>query len=1045
MKRKTQTLFRKLGLLIMVIFVSAGICAQHDVSGTVTDTDGISVPGVAIVLKGTSSGTITDLDGRYTLSAPADGVLQFSFVGKITIEEPINGRSSIDVTLLDDAISLKEVVVVGYGTMKKESVVGAITQAKGEDLLQAGGVTNVEQALQGRLPGVTTISSRGVPGESDPLIYIRGQSSWNSSGRPLILVDGVERSMSDIDMNEIDRISVLKDASATAVFGVKGANGVILITTKRGQIGKAQLDISGNATMKMYSKLPEKLESYDAIMVANESIMREIMYRPDAWRDYVPMAIADKYRNPQTQEESYIYPNVDWTETILKDYAMDYRINLSVRGGSDFTKYFGGLSFQTVSDLFKGNKYPNGKGYESGFSYKRFNYRSNLDFNITKTTEFSVNLSGFLGMQMKPSEKMMAITNSLYALAPSLYTPIYPDGYYGALLGGDWFFKNPLVSLTNIGYENYNRFQVNSDFILKQKLDFITKGLSFKAMLSYDNNMTSLQRLIDPKVNQIDNVLYRAYDINGNEFILSPVGTNNFDYVVQPWTIGPDQVQQYSRSRRLNYEFSLNYNRVFAEKHNTTALFLMKREEYAIGSMFPRYREDWVGRVTYNYNLKYFIDANGAYNGSEQFGPGYRFDLFPSVALGWMISNESFMQRIEWIDKLKIRGSYGKVGDDGIGGNRWAYLSQWGSGGNAFLVPSSFPSRSPYTWYYETVVGNPDLKWETATKSNIGLELSVLRNKLSVDFDYFTEDRDDILILGKDLAIPDFYGAEPPSVNAGQVEVSGYELVLGFNHRFNNGINVWANYSLTDAKDKIIYKAEASLKPDYQKQAGYPIGQPRLPIEGDLLQSWDDIYMATPKMTGQNSRRPGYYDLVDFNIDGEYNGTYDNVPYGYPVRPQRTWSFSAGAGYKGVQVMIHFYGTQNALRYYNSLDFTKQTHLFYEHNMGYWSVDNPSSTLTMKPWSLSESADDPYSNWFDASLVRLKTIELSYDLHQEVCNRIGLGGLRVFINGNNLFLWTKLPDDREYNEPDSETLINSQSRGDYPTMKRFNFGFNLNF
>jgi len=1045
MKRKTQTLFRKLGLLIIVIFVSTVIWAQHNVSGKVTDTDGIPLPGVAIVLKGTTLGTITDLDGRYTLSAPADGILQFSFVGKLTREEPINGRSSIDVILLADTISLQEVVVVGYGIMKKESVVGAITQAKGEDLLRAGGVTNVEEALQGRLPGVITISSRGVPGESDPQIYIRGQSSWNGSGRPLILVDGVERSMSDIDMNEIDRISVLKDASATAVFGVKGADGVILITTKRGQKGKSQLNISGNATMKMYSKLPQKLESYDAIMVANESIMREIMYRPDAWRDYVPMAIADKYRNPLTQEESYIYPNVDWTEVILKDYAMDYRINLSVRGGSDFAKYFGSLSFQTVSDLFKGNKYPNGKGYEAGFSYKRFNYRSNLDFDITKTTEFSFNLSGFLGMQMKPSEKMMAITNSLYALAPSLYTPIYPDGYYGAMLGGDWYFKNPLVSLTNVGYEDYNRFQINSDFILKQELDFITKGLIFKAMLSYDNNMTSLQRLIDPKVNQIDNVLYRAYDINGNEFILSPVGTNNFDYVVQPWTIGPDQVQQDSRSRRLNYELSFNYSRVFAEKHNTTALFLMKREEYAVGSMFPRYREDWVGRVTYNYNLKYFIDANGAYNGSEQFGSGYRFDLFPSVALGWMISNESFMQKFDWIDKLKIRGSYGKVGDDGIGGNRWAYMSQWGSGGSAFLVPSSFPSRSPYIWYQETVVGNPDLKWETATKSNIGLELSVLRNKLSVDFDYFMEDRDDILILGKDLAIPDFYGAEPPSVNAGQVEVRGYELVLGFNHRFNNGINMWANYSFTDAKDKIIYKAEASLKPDYQKQAGYPIGQPRLAIPGELLQSWDDIYMATPKMTGQNFRRPGYYDLVDFNIDGEYNGTYDNAPYGYPVRPQRTWSFTAGAGYKGVKIMILFYGTQNALRQYHSLDFTKQTHLFYEHNMGYWSVDNLSSTLTMKPWSLSESADDPCRDWYDASLVRLKTIELSYNIPDKVCNKIGIKGLRVFVNGHNLFLWTKLPDDREYNEPDSKTLVDSRSRGDYPTMKRFNFGFNLNF
>lgn len=376
-------------------------------------------------------------------------------------------------------------------------------------------------------------------------------------------------------------------------------------------------------------------------------------------------------------------------------------------------------------------------------------------------------------------------------------------------------------------------------------------------------------------------------------------------------------------------------------------------------------------------------------------------------------------------------------------------MSQWQSGGRAFLVPSSFPSHSPYTWYRETVVGNPDLRWETSTKANIGLELSVLQNLFSIDFDYFTENRYDILILGSEqTSIPDFYGAIPPVLNAGEVDVKGYELVLGLNKSFGNGIRVWANYSLTDAKDKILYKAEPPLKPDYQKEADYPIDQPRLAIEGEMMQSWDDVYMATPIMTGQNSRRPGYYDLVDFNIDGEYNGTYDNAPYGYPIRPQRTWSASAGAGYKGFSAMVHFYGTQNTIRPYSSLDFTKQTHLFYKHNVDYWSPDNPTSDLTLKPWSLSEAASDPYRNMFDASLVRLKTVELSYEIPEKALSKIGVEQLRIFVNGHNLFLWTKLPDDREYNQPDSTEdlgITDSQSRGDYPTMKRFNFGINLTF
>lgn len=1012
------------------------------VTGVVSDADGNPMPGVTVIVKGTSMGAVTDIDGKYSIKVENENdILVFSFIGMATQEISVSGKSQIVVTLVSSTEVLEDVVVVGYGVQKKESVVGAITQAKGEDLLKAGGVTNVGEALQGRLPGVTTIYSSGLPGESDPQIFIRGQSSWNGSGQPLILVDGIERGMSDIDLNEIDQISVLKDASATAVFGVKGANGVILITTKRGKTGKAQLNISANSTIKMYSKLPNKLNSFDAVMVGNESIMREVMYQPTSWGDYVPMQIADKYRNPASIEESYIYPNIDWTDVILKDHAVDQRVNLSVRGGSDFAKYFGSLSYQSVSDLFKGSSYPNGKGYMGEYKYNRFNYRSNLDFNITKTTLFSVNLSGFFGIQEKPYEDLRMALNSIYELAPSIYTPIYPDGYYGRHPSGEWNFNNPVVNLTNRGNNTYNKFQINSDFELKQKLDFITKGLSLKGKLSYDNDMTSRQRIFDGTIENIENVIYRMYDIDGNEIIFSPPGRNDFDFVVQPWTTEPTKVQDNTRMRRLNYEISLNYNRIFSQKHNVSALFLMKREEFAIGNMFPRFREDWVGRVTYNYDSRYFIDVNGAYNGSEKFGPGYRFDLFPSVALGWMVSNEAFMDGIDWMDKFKIRGSYGLVGDDNFSG-RWKYQTQWGSGGFAYLVPSNFTSKSPYLWYKEAVVGNPNLQWETAIKSNIGMELSLLKNMFSLDFDYFMEDRDNILILGSQRSVPDLFGTAPPDFNSGKVEVRGYELVLGFNHKFTNGISLWGNFSLTDAKDKVIYREDPELKPFYQKAEGYPIGQTRAAIPGNILTSWDDIYMATPRVSDQNYRRPGYYDLVDFDIDGAYNSAYDNAPYGYPVRPQRTWTVTAGTGYKGVNLMVQLYGTQNATRNYDTRTFVKQTHLYYEHRLGYWSVNNPTGNTTLDAWSLGQAADEPLGNLYDASLLRLKTVELSYDIPNKLCKRIGVNGLRIFANGNNLYLWTKLPDDREYNGSNTQE---SQYRGDYPTMKRFNFGLNLKF
>jgi TonB-linked SusC/RagA family outer membrane protein len=1018
--------------------------AVKTITGTVTDSDGNALPGVNVRVKGTTTGTITNSDGKYSIQVESEeDILVFSFVGMTTVEIPVADKTEISVTLQGSSELLDDVVVVGYGVQTKESVVGSITRTTGDELQQAGGVTNVGEALQGRLPGVTTIISSGMPGKDDYEIYIRGQSSWNGSGQPLILVDGVERSMSDIDLNEIEQISVLKDASATAVFGVKGANGVILITTKRGVIGKAKLTLSANTTIKLVSKLPEKLNSYDAILLGNESIMRELMYVPGSWNRYRPLAIAEKYRNPASIEESYIYPDVDWAEEVLKDYATDARVNLSVRGGSEFAQYFASLAYQSVSDIFNGNKHPNGKGYNGDFSYERFNYRSNLDFKITSTTKFSVNLSGFLGIREEPDDNISLVVNPVYSLSPSIYTPVYPDGYYGADISFDHSFTNPFVVLNNTGYEKYNEVQMNSDFILDQELDFITKGLSFKGKLSYDNVLTSVQGLDDPAdySPNLENVFYRVYE-DGEELIFSNPGINDFGFVIQPWDLSGMDVQDNSRMRRLNYELSLNYKRTFGTRHNVTALFLLKREEFARGNMFPRFREDWVGRLTYNYYSRYFVEINGAYNGSEKFGPGYRFDLFPSAGVGWMVSNESFMSGLLWLDKLKIRGSYGLIGDDNFPG-RWKYITQWSSGDYALLDPTDFTNRSPYLWYREESVGNPDLQWETAIKSNIGAEVSLWENMITADFDYFMEDRDNILISGSQRSVPDFYGTDPPDANSGQVEVRGYELVVGFNYRFNNGIRAWANYSLTDAKDKVIYKEDPALRPFYLKAEGYAIGQMRSAIPANLMTSWDDIYMSTPTSSDQEYRRIGYYDLVDFNADGNYNSTYDNAPYGYPTRPEKTWNMTLGAGYKSFNFMVQFYGTQNATKRYVTRSFNAETDIFFTHKLGYWSKENPEGTTTLPEWSLSQGADEPYAVFYDASILRLKTIEISYDIPDKICNKMGISAMKLFVNGNNLYLWTTLPDDREFNGDGN--LAGSDYRGDYPTMRRINFGLNLNF
>ena len=1027
------------GLTFVLILLLSGFTnfnglAQEKVTGTVSDKEGNPIPGVTVFQKGTQNGNSSDFDGNYSLELTVgQKVLIFSYLGYKTVEIPVSNRKVIDVTLSEEAESLGEIVVVGYGTKKKESVVAAITQMKGKDLVErALGTPNLEQALQGNLPGVTTIQGSGVPGEDNIRIFIRGRSSWNGNGDPLVLVDGVKRSMNDIDMNDVENISVLKDASATAVFGVEGANGVILITTKRGQTGKAELSLSVNTTVKMVSQLPQKLDSYNALLQANSAILRGMAQAPNTWNNFTPLDIIDRYRNPSSLQESYIYPNVNWEDELLKDFAQDHRFNLSVRGGNKKAKYFGSLAYQTVEDIFDGGRYDSGRGYLGEYRYDRFNFRSNIDFNITNTTELSVNLAGFYGVRENPGS-LGNVTNGLYLIAPSLYTPVYPDGLYGQPFSYFNVYNNPFVTLAGSGFNTFRQFQVNTDFILKQNLDFITEGLSFKGRFSLDNSQRTIQSLND------SGVIYRVYD-GDDEVLLIPDSNTLFGYVQSPWTLGNEQAQNGQRRRQMVYDFSLNYNKSFADKHNVTGLFLFRRQELATGSAFPRYREDWVGRLTYDYDSRYFLDVNGAYNGSEKFGPGLRFELFPSVALGWTVSNESFMEKADWVNLLKFRGSYGIVGDDNFTG-RWRYISQWGSSGDSgYLVPSDYQGNSPYTFYREDVVGNPDLQWESSTKYNIGAEFKLFNGLLTGEVDYFAEDRDNIVIIGDDIqTLPDFFGATPPDINQGIVEIRGYEIVLGSSYSFDNDLTLFGDFNFTQAIDKVIRRDDPALRADHLNDAGFNIGQGSTAIPSGILTSWDDIYSSTPLNQNQNTVRPGYYGLVDFDGDGIYNSELDNAPFGYPNQPQRTWGLTLGAQYKGFSLSAQLYGTQNASRLFSNQTFSNSTPLIFQQDLDYWTVDTPNNTDTQPSFGVP-GATNPRDNWLDASLTRLRTVSLSYDIPREICEKLGLKKLQLFANGNNLFLWSNMPDDREFN-----TSGTAQSRGDYPTLKRFNFGFNMNF
>ncbi|MDP2336868.1 MAG: TonB-dependent receptor [Bacteroidota bacterium] len=1033
-------------------------------SGTVKDDNGLPLPGVSVLVKGTTIGTITNANGQFTLSVPTDAkILLFSFIGMNAQEIPVSGKSTFNVVLKELTVGVEEVVVVGYGVQKKESIVGSIVQTSNEQLKRSGGVTDLKQALAGNLPGVTTITSSGEPGgtrrgESATAIFIRGQNTWNG-GQPLILVDGVEREMDNIDVNEVESISVLKDASATAVFGVKGANGVILITTKRGTAGKPKLSFSYNSTGKMLSKLPQKMDSYNAILTRNEAIEREVVLNEPSWPDYIPNELVTRYKLPQTPEYAMIYPNVNWEKAMFKDLGLSHRATMNVQGGTNFVKYFGSLSYLDEGDMFK--EYDNGKGYKPNYDFTRFNFRSNLDFKLTKTTNLKVNLSGYYSQ--KNTNNSYAnytaginpkIWSAVYAMPPDAYLPQYPDGRWG------WAYNintNPVAYVNNLGIRETRTTELNSDFALEQNLDFITKGLSAKASLYYDNSILSEGGLdnvsndIHPNSTTsntpfkvINPDLYTGPDQDPSEYTtnLPVLGRNGFDWRLIPWTISQEVISpaMWSKyipiTRRMMYQFQINYARKF-NLHNLGAMGVVKREEYAQGSMFKNYREDWVFRATYDYDSKYLFEMNGAYNGSEQFGPGYRFDFFPSLALGWVVSNEKFF-KVEWINKLKLRFSTGIVGDDKGSGGRWLYASQLSYGGKTVLNedPNGF---SPYTWYKEATIGNPDIHWEKARKDNFGLEIGLFNNLISANYDYFTEDRTDILLAGSSRSIPPFFGGTPPSANIGHVKSSGHEIELKFDKRTNNGLHYWATLALAHVENKILDKDDPLLLASYAKAEGYSIGQTRSQIRAGFYNNWDQVYASVPMETNDMSKLPGFYNILDFNADGVIKATDDRAPYGYSQVPQNTFNTSLGADYKGFSVMVQFYGVNNVSRYVPLQNFSGRTDVVFDHVADYWSKDNQDASSFLPRW---KTAGQNIGDYFiyDGSYIRLKTAEIAYTFQGRGIKKAGLSGLRIFLNGNNLLFWSKLPDDRE-----ASFSGGSDSEGAYPTVKRINLGFDLTF
>ncbi len=1011
------------------------------VQGIIQDQNSEPVSGASITVKSTSTQVSTDLEGKFSIQLPQNNnILVVRKVGHETVEVNVQNQTEIEVILNSIEIEIEETIVVGYGTQKKETVVGAVTQATGKVLERAGGVSSVGAALTGNVPGVVTTASTGMPGEEDPRIVIRGRSTWNNT-EPLIMVDGVERPMSSVDIGSIETVSVLKDASATAIYGVRGANGVILITTKRGREGRASVRGTVNNIVKTVSQLPGKMDSYDAMMLRNRTIEYELALSPDSWSYYQPQNIIDKYRFPANQDERERYVNTNWADELFKGHALSQNSNINIAGGTSKVKYFASADYLYEGDMFKQND--NNRGYDAGYNFNRINVRSNLDFQLTPTTKFSTNLAGSHGTRKSPwgGGNDYSFWIAAYTVAPDVIYPRYSDGTWGYYPPDTQAGINSAQVLALSGVQLTTTNRITSDFMLEQKLDMFVPNLTARGTFSLDNSFVESGRGVNDLYNNAQSkwidpatgLATYGQNIDGSRFEFAE-GIN--------WAQQAGSVNNGSTYRRVFYQLQLDYRTTIAENHNFTAMGLFNRNQYATGSEQPYFREDWVFRATYNFKNKYMIEYNGAYTGSEKFAPEYRFGFFNSGGIGWLVSEENFLKDNSVLNMLKLRASVGDIGDDNVYG-RWLYLTQWTMGGNSHMgVIGEAPERSSYTWFKENVLGNPNVHWEKVRKLNFGADFGLFNNLITGQVNIFKDKRTDVLIPGNNRAIPDYFGVAAPVANLGIVENQGYEVEFKVNKNINQDWRFWGDLNFTHAKDKVIEGDSPTLLPEYQKLENKQISQTYTHVSAGYYNSWDELYSSTPHDNNDHTKIPGNYHIVDYNGDGIIDSK-DNIPYAFPSVPQNTYNLTLGFDYKNLSVMTQWYGVNNVTRQVVLGSFDRQRNLAY-YEGSYWSSTNTNADVPMPRWlsiASSYSAADRFMH--DGSYVRLKTAEIAYNLTTDnsFVRRLGLNNLRIFLNGHNLLFWSKMPDDRESNYAGTGWA----SQGAYPTVKRFNLGANITF
>ena len=1020
---------------------------KRKISGRVTDIKGEPLIGVNVTVDGDANGSITNMDGLYEIFVTKKSVvLKFTYIGFKTSEIRTNASTNIyDVTLEEQVNELEETVIVGYGTQRKISNIGAQSSMKMEDIKTPS--ASLTTTLAGRLAGVVAVQRTGEPGKDAADIWIRGISTPNTSS-PLVLVDGVERSFNDIDPEDIESLTTLKDASATAVYGVRGANGVILIKTKPGKVGKPTVSADYYESFTRFTKMVDLADGITYMNAANEAMRND--------------GIATKYtedqiRNTIAGKDPYLYPNVDWLKEIFNDWGHNRRVNVNVRGGSEKVAYYASVSYFNETGMTVTDK--NINTYDSKMKYSRYNFTTNLNIDVTPTTKVEIGAQGYLGEGNYPAISSADLYNAAMSISPVEYPKMFfvnGEAYVpGTSTNNN--FNNPYSQATRRGYDNLTKNQIYSNLRVTQNLDMLTKGLKLTAMYAFDvyNEIHVHQDRAESTYNFLDTSV--PYDMNGQP-ILQRIyeGSNVLSYK-----------QETSGNKKTYLEASLNYDRTFNDDHRVSALFLFNQQSkllYPKGTLedaIPYRMMGIAGRATYSWKDRYFAEFNIGYNGAENFSPKHRFGTFPAFGVGWVVSNEKFWQPLsKAVSFLKIRYTDGKVGNSEVSDRRFMYLDQMKENGD---YGYKFGPNGTKWSGYETVNMAVDLIWEESRKQDLGIDLKLFNDDLSIVFDLFKERRENIL-LKREHSIPSFlgYNTSAPYGNIGIIENKGFDGTIEYNKRINKDWVIALRGNVTFNKDKWIQGELPEQKYEWMNQYGHNInGVKGYVAEGlftqaeiDDMARWESLSDANKAITPKpfasqfGTVKAGDIKYKDLNNDGQIDA-YDQTYISRGDVPTTVYGFGFTVGWKDLSVGMMFQGVAGAERVLNGSSVNPfngggGSGNLYSNIGDRWTEENPDQNAFYPRLSYGSETTSSINNfqkstWWvrNMNFLRLKTLQVSYNLPKPWVNKVHLKNAAVYVMGTNLFTLSRF----KLWDPE----LNTDNGASYPNTTSYSVGINFTF